>query len=175
MSDIDEMQTKETHREIKQTRKQMSGEEMEDIGRKGEEIVYKHFWENCYDGKIHETPTGFQVKGEHEEVLLEVIWNNKEKNTYAPADFEIKEKVNGKKEFIHKYIEVKTTKEDKESPAEVTRNQLKLMKKHSTNFSIYRVYDIFRKPRIVVFDNPYDTILLSPKLTQAIHSMKIMI
>ncbi|RKX92374.1 MAG: hypothetical protein DRP84_10145 [Spirochaetes bacterium] len=122
------------------------------IGREGEKLVFRHIKrkmkEKYSDANFVETKEGFKVEKDGN-IVVEVIWLNKNVESGEPYDIIIIE--NGKEYFI----EVKSTKDDKKSFFEVSREQWKRMKEKGNNFYIYRVYSIgAEKPKIEEIPDP---------------------
>lgn len=88
---------------------------------------------NRYADIVKETDKGFNIEKDGN-VIVEVIWLNKNGESGEHYDIKIKE---GKKEI---FVEVKSTKDYKKAWFEVSKDQWRLMKEKGDRFYIYRVY-----------------------------------
>ena len=86
-----------------------------------------------YSHIISETDQGFRLQKERN-IIVEIIWLNKNKESGQHYDIKIKE---GGDEI---FIEVKSTKEFEKTWFEVSKDQWRLMKEKGDKFYIYRVY-----------------------------------
>lgn len=126
----------------------------EDLGRKGEEFVYKELkriYSQKYNSSIQETETGFKIINiniektvtEHKIInTLEVFWLNKEQNTTANHDFKVVE--NGKEI----YIDSKATpysKNEEKIPFYISPKEFTLMETVET-YLIARVFNVTTDP-----------------------------
>lgn len=138
------------------------------IGRWGEDFVY-HLLKEKYRIKypafiFTELKNGFKLIGSEQQI--EVVWHNKENESYKSKDFTIK-KNTGK--AIKKYcIEVKTTTAGHEHIATLSRNEVAKILKYSkaTTPGILRQYYILRvynagedSPKIRKIKNPLSKII----------------
>lgn len=127
----------------------------EDLGRKGEEFVYKELkriYSQKYNSSIQETETGFKIINiektitEHKIInTLEVFWLNKEQNTTANHDFKVVE--NGKEI----YIDSKATpysKNEEKIPFYISPKEFTLMETVET-YLIARVFNVTTNPTLL--------------------------
>ena len=127
----------------------------EDLGRKGEEFVYKELkkiYSQKYNSSIQETETGFKIINIEKTVTehkimntLEVFWLNKEQNTTANHDFKVVE--NGKEI----YIDSKATpysKNEEKIPFYISPKEFTLMETVET-YLIARVFNVTTDPTLL--------------------------
>lgn len=179
MSDIDEDAViNPHHKKIKKFKRSMSDQLKREIGQLGEKRVYNFLlekYEKKYNCKSESTENGlgFRIKGINKngnDKEITFIWNNKNGETCAPIDMRIEVICDGKKK-PDRHIEVKATKEviKNKGIAELTRNQLKCMKKYRDNFRIFRVYEVKNPGPLIfnknakIFKDPYKILLDEPK------------
>lgn len=128
-----------------------------DIGRWGEELVYRYLENELRDLKgdfnFQENELGFVFSKNTEQI--EVTWMNKKQESYSEYDFVINE--NGK----YKYIEVKSTPSETKNLVDISEKEWHFMLEGGENYSIYRVYNAGKKDfaRIEIIKNPSEMII----------------
>ena len=130
----------------------LSKKSKEAIGRWGEEYAFKcikdEMTKKYPDTSLLNTEQGFRLEKDGN-VIVEVIWLNK--NGESGQHYDIKIKEYGDEIFI----EVKSTKEYEKVWFEVSKDQWKLMKEKGDKFYIYRVYGVGTKnAKIEKIHNP---------------------
>jgi hypothetical protein len=184
MSDIDEalLSSSRQHKTVT-VKKRMTDQEKMTIGKLGEQRAL-NFYRNKYLDKygrkaVVDTVSGFQVQGKNKNGArkeIEYKWHNAEYDTDAAVDVVIHTKRNGVAQ-PERYIEVKATKELNKSPAHISRNQLKAMRKHRNKFTLFRAYDVQNDASIKnkKYKDPYKTVLGEPTLAKSIESITVKI
>jgi hypothetical protein len=108
------------------------------LGEKGEELIMHYEkWRLIHFGKI-----GLSDK---------IEWVSKEKGDGLGFDI-LSKNTNG----TDRYIEVKSTKLTKETPIFITSTELAFAKKNSSNFYMYRVFNIAKSPSIFIRNGEYN-------------------
>jgi len=151
-----------------------SGESIRQIGRWGEEFVYRElqdYYEKKYADRcvLTETPQGFIIEGTPRDMplRLEVIWYNKDRPDVSGSeacDIEII------KNGVSRYVEVKATLSDKKEKVELSQNECEIMFRYKDRYRLYRVYSVGTpEARIERYVNPaqaiFDGELLANKVT----------
>jgi hypothetical protein len=139
----------------KTTNQQLTMEDNNKTGRRGEEIVYlklkseyQQKYPNC---KLIDSSEGFTLEGSDnklEPLSLTVIWHNK--NGEMGRSYDITIIKNGQR----RHIEVKTTTSDTKDIIHITQKELEKMGKYNTNYRIFRVYDPYKNPQITKIKDP---------------------
>ncbi len=142
---------------------QLSDKAKMDIGRWGEECVYKklkyHYSKKYSPAKITETPSGFTLVSKEHDIEIVVKWHNKIKESEKPMDFELtKTKRDGVKK---RYIEVKTTTAKGAHTAYLSGDEFQQMLKHQEEYSIFRVFNAGKNNNIQIdkIRNPLKKVL----------------
>lgn len=106
--------------------------------------------------KLTETPTGFTLFAQDEKgnkINLEVVWKNKQGESYAPCDFIIN------KNGVERIVEVKTTPSSNKSEINVSENEIHIMHMYKERYRFFRVYDAGKvTARIEKVKNPSEKI-----------------
>lgn len=120
-------------------------------GRWGEEMVFNklktHYREKYSKCNFRKTTQGFILDGhdtEGRELVLEVIWCNKNEEQGKPFDLEII------KNDVHRYIEVKSTHHANQCSARVSRNEWASMRKEGDRYRLFCLYNAGKKDNIKI-------------------------
>jgi hypothetical protein len=92
------------------------------------------------------------IEEKRESFINDIKWISKEDDG---AGFDILSK---NKNGSDRYIEMKTTKLDKETPFFFSRNEFDFAKEKTTAYHLYRIYDFAQKPQLFMLNGEYDSI-----------------
>lgn len=92
------------------------------------------------------------INSGREKLSESVEWVSKEQGDGAGFDI-LSKNLNG----TDRYIEVKATKLGEKVPIYFTRNELRFSQAHASNYFLYRVFNLRKKPRFFIRNGPIDS------------------